>query len=468
MSLSPKKIAWIICIIGSLICIGLMQYKSEAEKPGVADAAQYMAGAYNLHHYGIYSQNLINSLNVTPEVGREPGFPFVTSLLMKLDLFGIGSLGADCIYTDHGCSPELFKSVQLMNKIFFAISGICLFWSVFIIFGSLKLAIVGGSSIWLNLQMQKNMDYAISDPFALLIVSLINLVFVASIRTKNKNIPAIGVGLLFGALILTKAIFLFFLYLAIIIAFFVFVIPRSRRALSGMMIPMLLFVFCAGIGPMLWMKRNFDISGDFALSDSRSGIALSTRVVFNEMTPQQYAASFVYWTRGFGDNLAKKIFPKEVWGPFDDYVKDGFYDRGQFGFQRIVDKMVKDEGLSDQAAEDKHTTALMRSVLTQPITHAIVTLPMIYRGIWVDLFAWISVPALFVLLCKSVKRKDVFLLILLSPAIFNLVFYALVSLNIPRYQITAAPAFTFGLVFFFILVGEWRKKRKSQKLKNIA
>lgn len=70
---------------------------------------------------------------------------------------------------------------------------------------------------------------------------------------------------------------------------------------------------------------------------------------------------------------------------------------------------------------------------------AVVTLPVFYRGIWIDEFILLGLPALAWMWIGALRRGHLLLALLLSIGFFNLLFYPLVSLNIPRYQMTAVP-----------------------------
>jgi hypothetical protein len=454
-----RRRAWLICIVGSIICMSLMYYKSKADLPDYADARQYLAGGYNLASSLTYTQIFSDGV-AQPGIGREPAFPALTALLIRIDPNGMGQLTPDCLASNWGCSPVLYQSAQWVNRLLFTLAGGCLFFAGLRVFSNLKAATVSGGSVWLNIQMQKNMDYVVSDPLALFFACAFALTIVVFHQSSRKFAPALMAGVILGALILTKAIYLYFLYLIIVTYAFLLIIPGTRRRLGTSKIPMVFFLICAALGPALWMSRNANITGEFSLTDSRGGVALSTREVFNHMTSTQYAASMVYWTRGFGDSLAKKIFAEATWRPFDIAEKGGFYDRGQNGYGKRVQTAMAVNGLSRADAQTSVDKQLRQAILEKPFIHLLTTIPLFWRGIWVDLFAWISIPGLFVLIVQSVRKRDSLMLMILTPALFNLIFYALFSLNIPRYQITAAPAFAMALGSLSIWVGSWWKKRK--------
>ena len=76
-------------------------------------------------------------------------------------------------------------------------------------------------------------------------------------------------------------------------------------------------------------------------------------------------------------------------------------------------------------------------MLAQPFRHLIINLAVADRGIWVDGFAYISVPFLIVAIWQVVRRRRWELVLLFVPTFFSLNFYPLIRFNIPRYQTTA-------------------------------
>jgi hypothetical protein len=93
-----------------------------------------------------------------------------------------------------------------------------------------------------------------------------------------------------------------------------------------------------------------------------------------------------------------------------------------------------------------------------------VTLPLFYRGIWIDEFVVLGLPLFVWMLFRAVRRRDVGLVLLLSIGAFNLLFYAAFSLNIPRYQMTAVPVVALAAALATTLAVEQRHSaRRSQQ-----
>ena len=93
----------------------------------------------------------------------------------------------------------------------------------------------------------------------------------------------------------------------------------------------------------------------------------------------------------------------------------------------------------------------------------VTTLPLIYRGIWIDEFAVLTFPAFIVLLICAIKNRNTLLVAVLLPSLFSLVFYAAFSLNLARYQMTALPGFAIAFAFFSTWLVARIKERRRYK-----
>jgi hypothetical protein len=211
------------------------------------------------------------------------------------------------------------------------------------------------------------------------------------------------------------------------------------------------------------MVRNAQIGHLFTLTAGRTAITLSAREVFNHMTPAQYGAAFMYWTRGFGDDLAKSNFPKEVWEPFELYRPGSFYMEGQHRLDPEMSRLLR-SGLTLAEADKILSTQMIERILDKPIAYALSTFPLFWRGIWIDEFIVFSLPALVWLLISGIRSRRLDICLAVCPGVFSLTFYALVSLNVPRYQLTAIPT----LAMAFGIAGAWGITLWQSRRKNTA
>lgn len=455
--LGKSQIFW--CVLGAIICLVWMGTLKQTQHPDYADARQYIGIAVNLAKYDTVSQSIDTTQEtIKPTISREPGYPFLLSYVLQLDN-SIEKITAECLPAT-GCGTEPYILAKWTNRILIVAAGFAMFFAVRGITGSRFAAVMGGMHIWLNHQAHKNHDYVISDPLALFLASL--LVFAIVWAWKQRNpLTWVFPGLTFVWLAFTKAIYIYFLPIAVVIGFLFVLMSKSNWRAS--VAKFVVFTIVAVTPIALWMDRNHDITGRYQFTDSRGGIALSTRVVFNDMDLTDYLAAFTYWTRGAGDGWAEKLFPADVVKPFGWYEEDGYYLRGQLGFGKRVTQLINSEGLSYTDAHDRAEQELKDAILSSPIKHLATTLPLIYRGIWIDEFVAITFPAFVVLLAVALRRRNGLLIAVLLPSLFSLLFYAAFSLNLARYQMTALPGFAIAFAYLAMWVRAQIQNRRDRK-----
>jgi hypothetical protein len=430
------KVVFLFLIVLSLIVTGL--HKGRLNVAG-GDVPAYLNGAYHLFHQATFSE-LPTSKAVSPGVGREPGQAFFLAMLMAVDSDFAG-FRPECLTANAVCDQTIYRAASLANLGLILLTGIAMILVGRLVLRSEALGLACGAYLLLNLQLNKGWADPMSDRLAMWLVSLAML-SVAWTWRSGRIWPWAFAGLAFAALTLTKAVFL--PYVAAISGCVLAIVligkgPRTR-VLASLAAALLVYGVLVGA----WMLRNQAISGELRLTDARGGIALSTRAVFDDMTPAQYAASFVYWTRGPGSGLARRWFAPETVEPFDLDLPGGFYDRGQNGYPARVEETVKARQVDYWHATKIVDSQIVHGIVKRPFTHLLTTIPLFYRGVWVDEFIVIGLPMFLFAFWRAARDRDGLRLLLLSTGAFNLLFYALFSLNIPRYQMTAMPAVALG------------------------
>ncbi len=400
------------------------------------DSINYLSGAYHLHRSGVYSGEPTEGPTM-PAIGREPAYSLLLAGVMRLDP-AFGRFHPSCLLQAGSCDPGLYRVPQWVNAGLIGAAALTLFAALHRLTGRRVPSALGALYLLANVQMHKGFYDIISDPLAVWLVTLVLWLLVWAWKAPQPSLwrwAAVGLGL--AVLTFTKAVFLYAALAGLVIAGAIgaFAPSQRRRVFASLLIASV--AFAAPVGA--WVGRNASIIGVPVFTDLRSGIALSTREVFNHMSAEQYAAAFVYWTRGFGDGLARRLFPAEVVAPFDLGQPGGFYDVGQNGYGKRLIALEQAEGLGEVAAVKRLDRQLITAILERPLTHLATTLPVFYRGIWIDEFIVIGLPVFVVVLIGAVRRRDGLIVALLGLGAFNLLFYALISLNITRYQMTAVP-----------------------------
>jgi 4-amino-4-deoxy-L-arabinose transferase-like glycosyltransferase len=402
------------------------------------DAPDYLNAAYHLRHHLTFAESW-DSGPVAPAVGREPGYAVLLAGLMLVDR-GLGAFTPACLQSGQPCPPEVsYRAAQWANPALAAAAALALQGATRLLGGTPLAATAAALLVLGNVEMMKSRHYVLSDYLALFLVALTMLALAWALAAPARPRRWASAGLALAALTLTKAVFLPLAGLGLLGAALRLAgrLAGGRRGGAGALLAFAL-AFALPVGG--WMARNAAVGGEFALTQARSGIALSTREVFNHLSLEQYLCAWVYWTRGFGDGMARHRFPPEVWQPFEIDRPGGFYDLGQNRYLPRVAELAASRNLEPRAARAAADRELVDAILERPLAHLAATLPVFWRGLWIDEFIVFTLPALVWATVRGVRRRQAGLLALLGLGWFNLLAYALASLNIPRYQITALPA----------------------------
>jgi len=412
--------------------------------PKAGDSPAYLLGAYHLVAHGVYSTAETTDAP-SSEVGREPGYSFLLAGVMRLSP-RFGTFTPACLAANGDCPIEIYRPAQWVNLGLVFISGLALAGAVLVAGLGTGPALLAGAYVVLNPAMNKNWAALASDPLAVALVSLSVFTLAWAFRSGGASRWFL-VGLVAAFVALTKAVFLWgfppIWAGAVALAFL-----RRRAGRAGAiagLVAALGFLVPTGA----WTLRNASVGGEYVFTDSRSAIALSTREVFNHMSARENLVAFVYWTRGFGEKAAANLFSEGEVKPFDFGTPGGYYDVGQHRVGLMEEELVG-RGLSRSEAKRVSDRWVVDRFFERPLGWIASTPALFWRGVWGDEFILIGLPALFWVAVRALRRRRSGVEgVVASIGLFNLLFYATVSLNIPRYQATAVPSLAFATALAF-------------------
>ncbi len=434
ISLVHRRGPWLHVLTVLVLCAAgwvLAQQKIEDRTP-FADEVQYLVMAHNAFHRGTISLTPPDVAPPEPSAYREPGYPVFLAALMVFDA-GFASLGAKCVTHKTKECEGVFMVARQANTLLMVASALLVWGAVWRL---VRQPIVAHVALFLligNVELHEFNTFLISDPLALFMSAFLSLMLVVGYDT-GRPLAAAAAGLVLGLLVLTKGAFML---LALPIgAALLLRLWRNKAEARQHWLCFAVFVLVHGAVVGAWIARN-EIALGHAVLIQRGGHVLAHRVELNTMTAQEYGTAFVWWTRGFGDNLARRWLPEEAYRRFELHRADGFYNAAQAKWEALLQE-ERAGGADDRVAERRATGRMIGEILEHAPKNILTTLPIAYRGLSVDAFAILTVPALIVLSIAAARRVPAFYWFAL-PGLYNFGVHALVTLNLPRFNIPTLP-----------------------------
>lgn len=250
-----------------------------------------------------------------------------------------------------------------------------------------------------------------------------------------------------------------------------------------------------------WLLRNAVYFGSFQIS-SRGGLALYTRAITNQMDMYEYKAAFHFW----GPAVYKRLV-RNTWLDVSDreYERGGravrLNDSGSSSFSRD-DAIAAKEGRPQEAVSFSYIARAQRTkaqrqvqqagsrhrihagdmvlrdtalkmIMQHPFRHILATIPFVWRGMWCFYGGWLfsmfgfAAYCSFVFVCfYAVVRKQEDMIAFAIAPFFLLLFNALLTSNMARFNAPAIPFMIISLVFAGQLGMQQLKGRFKVRGKN--
>ncbi|HKY03075.1 MAG TPA: hypothetical protein VJM53_11040 [Burkholderiales bacterium] len=302
------------------------------------------------------------------------------------------------------------------------------------------------------------------------------------VMKDRRALNFFGTGLAFGALILTKASFLYVaIVLIVLYACFELYYWRDsgRRRVLFRSIALTVAGTVIVIAP--WMVRNQIHFGSPQIAD-RGGLVLLTRAIKNQMTAEEYVGAFYVYAPYFlrepiGFVTGFKNADIHAGGPLERLrrnaniendepaadegrLKDviSYYYRAKATRAPIL-AALNAAGHPNPLAEadaQLQKEAIQR-IKADPGKHLVMTLPFMFRG------AIFMFPFFCVMLIYAWRRREIPLIGYVLPSFGLICFYALVSHFIMRYANPSAPIVAVCAV---VLLHQWLEHRRKITLKT--
>jgi hypothetical protein len=466
-------------LAGALVAATLVLFWISLITPAAVDndAAENLQLALNLAHHGAMSVEA--EAPFLPSMAREPLPVTVDAGLIRLLDAASERAPPDQYFI--GWRAQLLK---LQNVFWLAILCATVFTAVRQFTGSPATALVAVAVINLPLLGPVNGRYLANSLYteapASALLALASLLLVVSLRRRS----ALGIaatGLVFGMLVLVKAVFLFVFVglvacLAVALAWHAI---RDRTQLARAVLQVALLVGACAVVLAPWVSRNYAEFESVTITE-RSGEVLHVRALKDRMTAEEIRGALYVWApwpvsavlrrvfgfsradlerggrlqrlyRWEGSSFADEDLAAQHAGRPEDAIS--YFRKSRAEFRAIVNELTA-AGHPHPLVEGnkilrEHALQMIRE---HPFRHLALTPLFLWRG------AFFVFPLLSGALLFALWRRDGWLALLLLPAFGMVMFYGLFSHFLARYSLPAYPLTAVGVA---IVTQRWLVARAA-------
>ncbi|MDH3254345.1 MAG: hypothetical protein OEM62_05075 [Acidobacteriota bacterium] len=406
-----------------------------------ADEPQFVNCAVNLLERGVFSGDTPRDGEIHPTAYREPAYPFFLALAMHLFHWG-------AVTTPSGYL--LLKIAQYALVLVAALAG-----------GEVG-RMLGGTSfqVWLirvgiafSPALVSRADHFDSGNVAAALLPLIALASLRLLKLKSLRL-AVLVGGLAATLALTRAAFLYLIPgLSLVLWLGLgFRAPEARRKSA---VAALAFLGVALVPAAVWMSRNYLHFGHFVMSD-RGGVVLTVRAEFDrDLDRDEFLAAVLSWTpSGPAQTAAARYFPEARVARMSWTSSDNYFVRA---IQRW--EFLRSEGQPPLEVDRSLKREAITRFLRTPGRHLLASIPVGWRGLFIEQdpepLRWLNLAvavnllfaaALALLTLRALLRWDPRHFVVVTLALFPLLFHTLLTENLPRFNEPVLPLLWVALV----------------------
>jgi hypothetical protein len=419
------------------------------------DGGHTLTMAVNLAHSGVISLKTAPPLE--PSMYREP-LPVVVAAGAVLGIDAVHGRAPLAAYFE---GPRA-RLVKVTNVAWMLLLCASVYVAVHLLTGSRMLGFAGAILVNLPLPLVPSgfaglgLDSLNSDlPAAALLAG--SSVLLAAGLSEARVLRCVVAGVMFGALALVKASFVY-VFAGLAVSVFLLAVIAARRdyqrpvARNGLVLTV---CFAAVVAP--WMLRNHNHFGTWSIAE-RGGVVLLIRAEKDQMTAEEYRGAFYAWAPygirpAFGRLLGFEPRDLHRGGrlqrlnryPSADFHADdvaaeragrpdlaiSYYRRARA--QRVQLNREIGATLGSLEVDRRLQERALDMIAQHPWRHLAVTVPVLWRG------AFMAFPVLVLGLAAALRRRDLRLATFLWPSMGLALFYGLLSHFIPRYGVPLVP-----------------------------
>lgn len=297
-----------------------------------------------------------------------------------------GASGGGSVSRRDSCLQS-YVPYRTVNLALLLAAALGVFWLVLRLTGVRPLAYAGFLLTAQSAVLLDNADSFLTEVHAAaLIVAVAALSWITA--TARRPLYAALLGLALAGLALTKAVFAY-LWVPVVAA--LAATGLLRRRIGWMTVGVMLLAHGIPVGA--WMARNYLMSGDFSIIESRSASVLGYRASWNRMRHDEWLAGFAYFLPLTRPDLPANRISDESFQRFEMDDAAGFRqtERRSYGRRRTalwhddnpafaeLDELGKRRSVNDAMAEES-----IARLLADPVQHLKVSLLFAWRGVFAE------------------------------------------------------------------------------------
>lgn len=349
---------------------------------------------------------------------------------------------------------------------------------VFIVTRKVLFSFISLIMIMFSTTLTSSVNELLAELFTALLV-LCAAILLHNVLNRNKIVYFVLLGAVLGCLVLTRAIFFYFVFMVFLLFIYLFYkrnFTNRKYFIKGLLSFLLAYTLIIGS----WMIRNFIYFKDTTIS-LRGGVVMSIRANYNMMNKKEFWGSFLYWMPE--STIRNKLFNR-FYSKNGDLVSlnrsnpSGYYCSPDEEWAKLLREYSELKN-GPQMAERELRKRAMKNILAHPLRHIATTFPFAWRGHFVERGYKLNVPfsinirsnfvvnilyftSLFFIAFIGWKKKNWPLFAFCLPAIYLFAAHSFLTHSESRFNIPLIPIIVASfLISIDFIISYWKGLKSS-------
>jgi 4-amino-4-deoxy-L-arabinose transferase-like glycosyltransferase len=445
-------------VLGLVLILVLAVNVSNVRVSINADISEQFARlAYNIVTEGVYAITNDDAGNPLPTIVREPVQPAFLAVGMAL-FMDSETKDIGCLFENPPPCDGLFLSIKVMQSLVIVALALLIYGAAVSLCGRGWWAVIAVALFLLqgNAVNQAATHFG-SELTAgtLLICHAFLLALVA--RDPQRRLAAVLAGVALGLLVLTKAIFIFYIVGGIALLGVLAPFAGTRRHVAFR--PALIVALVAFAVMSAWIVRNIVVVDSPLLTQRGNGI-LVRRAEHGTMDWDEVAASFIFYAPYVGRDLAEAWFEPEHYNMLRRYYPKGYHARVRDGGGLVNARTARNlEHSNGRFASLIRIVTPLQVIIENLPKQLVLSASFMWRGMgmsvldkWTGIafidrvigvgariFTIVLVPAVIWATLRAARRRQWPVFFFLLPASYAILIHAGITHGLPRFTSPVIP-----------------------------